>query len=102
MTRSRGARGRHVWFQYWDKTLTFEPSWLARLRYTHENAVHHGIVRVATEYPWCSASWFERVALRSFAETVRKMKIDALKVDDEFDCGDSVAGTRAVALPPHS
>ena len=49
--------GRQVWFQYWDKTLTFEASWLTRLRYTHENAVHHGLVSDARKYPWCSASW---------------------------------------------
>lgn len=88
-----GESGRRVWFQYWDKTLTFEGSWLARLRYTHENAVHHRVVRVATAYPWCSASWFERTANRSFVETVRRMKIDRLKVFDPF--GD----TRAVETP---
>jgi putative transposase len=88
-------RGRRVWFQYWDKTLTFEASWLARLRYTHENPVHHGLVRTAKEYPWCSASWFERTARPSFVKTVQRMKIDSVKVYDPFD-------TKAVALPPQS
>ena len=74
------AKGRRVWFQYWDKTLTFEGSWLARLRYTHENAVHHRLVARATDYPWCSASWFERTASRGFAKAVSQAKIDALKV----------------------
>ena len=79
-----GARGRKVWFQFWDKTLTFEASWLARLRYTHENAVHHGIVADARQYRWCSASWFERTASPSFVATVERMKIDRVKVYDPF------------------
>ncbi|HVR39601.1 MAG TPA: hypothetical protein VMU84_10940, partial [Thermoanaerobaculia bacterium] len=65
------------------------------LRYTHENAVHHRLVTLATQYPWCSASWFERTAPQNFAQTVGRMKIDALKVFDDFD-------SRAVAMPPHS
>lgn len=78
------VKGRRVWFQYWDKTLTFEGSWLARLRYTHENAVHHRIVRVASHYPWCSASWFEHSAPRKFMEVVQSIKIDRVKVYDPF------------------
>jgi hypothetical protein len=39
-----------VWFQSWDTQLTNEGSWLARLKYTHENAVHHGLVPQATHY----------------------------------------------------
>jgi putative transposase len=79
-----GTKGRKVWYQFRDKQLTFERSWLARLRYTHENAVHHGLVRDAVQYPWCSAGWFERTARRSFVETVRRMKIDRVNVYDDF------------------
>ncbi|HEX8254711.1 MAG TPA: hypothetical protein VF846_16325 [Thermoanaerobaculia bacterium] len=102
LNRRDGVKGRKVWFQYWDKTLTFPGSWLARLRYTHENAVHHRLVHNAADYPWCSASTFERSAPRSFVQTVRRMKIDALKVYDDFECGGSAAVMRAVATPPHS
>ena len=45
------AQGRKVWFQYWDSQITFQGSYFARLRYVHENAVHHGIVRRASNYP---------------------------------------------------
>jgi len=93
LNRRDGAKQRRVWFQYWDKTLTFESSWLTRLRYTHENAVHHGLVRDAKDYPWCSASWFERTAPSPFVKTVARMKIDSVKVYDDF---------LAVATPPHS
>ena len=79
------AEGRKVWYQFRDTELTFERSWLARLRYTHENAVKHGLVRVATDYPWCSASWFEKNASPSFVRSVRSFKIDRLNVVDDFD-----------------
>ncbi|HUP61553.1 MAG TPA: hypothetical protein VNA69_14160 [Thermoanaerobaculia bacterium] len=84
MNRADGAKGRRVWFQFWDVLLTNERSWLVRLRYTHENAVHHRLVERATNYPWCSASWFERSAPGSFVKTVGRMKIDRVKVYDDF------------------
>jgi putative transposase len=92
VNRLHGAKGRKVWFQFWDTQLTFEGSWLARLRYTHENAVHHGLVRDAREYPWCSAAWFERTATVSFAKTVRAVKVDRVRVNDDF----AAAGATAV------
>ncbi|HEY0371544.1 MAG TPA: transposase [Thermoanaerobaculia bacterium] len=82
--RRDGAKGRRVWFQYRDTQLTNEGSWLARLRYTHENAAHHGLVGHAADYPWCSAAWFARTARPSFAATVRNTKIDRVKVADDF------------------
>lgn len=95
LNASDDSKGRKVWYQFWDKTLTFEASWLARLRYTHENAVHHGVVGDARRYRWCSASWFERTAESSFVKTVNRMKIDSVKVYDEFE-------PKAAAKPPHS
>ena len=50
---------RQVWHNFWDVNLTNHYSYLARLNYTHENAVKHGLVKLAKDYPWCSASWFE-------------------------------------------
>ncbi len=47
---------RQVWFQYWDTCLTYEKSRLVRLNYVNNNAVKHGLVRNATDYPFCSAS----------------------------------------------
>jgi putative transposase len=82
--RRDGVKGRQVWFQFWDKTLTFEGSWLARLRYTNENAVHHGLVDDARNYRWCSAAWFESTAPAPFARAVRSVKIDSVKIYDEF------------------
>ena len=83
--------GRRVWFQYHDTQLTFEKSYLARLKYVNENPVHHGIVLRATNYGWCSARWFEDHAERAFSRAVQALKIDRINVADEFapilECG---------------
>jgi len=76
--------GRKVWFQYWESGITFERSYFARLRYVHENAVRHGVVRVAHRYNWCSASWFERNANAAFRKTVLSFNYDTLKIRDDF------------------
>ena len=80
-----GTPGRQVWYQFRETELTYERSWLARLRYTHENAVHHRVVPDATLYRWCSASWFERTARPSFVNVVRSFPIDRVNVADDFD-----------------
>jgi putative transposase len=48
---------RKVWFNFRDTKLTVQHRYLARLNY-----VHHKLVAVANQYPWCSAAWFERTA----------------------------------------
>ena len=53
---------RKVWFQFWDSHITFERSYLARLHYIHCNPAKHGVVNLAENYKWCSASWFSRNA----------------------------------------
>jgi putative transposase len=84
VNRAEAAPGRKVWFQYWESRITFERSYFARLRYVHENAVHHGLVRVASRYEWCSAGWFERKASSAFCKTVLAFPCDSLAVNDEF------------------
>jgi len=78
------ATGRQVWYNYWDTKLTFERSYLARLNYVHQNAVKHGLVRVASQYPWCSAAWFERTASPAMVKTIYSFKTDLLKIDDDY------------------
>ncbi|MDP9192096.1 MAG: hypothetical protein M3P06_10400 [Acidobacteriota bacterium] len=85
INRRDGSKGRQVWYQFRDIQLTYERSWLARLKYTHENAVHHRLVADAMNYRWCSASWFASTASPAFAETVHRMKIDKLTIYDDFD-----------------
>ena len=76
--------GRKVWFQYWDSQITFQRSYLARLNYVHSNAVHHKIVAVAEDYPWCSARWFRSHASPSFCKVVHGMPVDKVNIQDDF------------------
>jgi putative transposase len=80
-----GTPGRRVWFEFWETRITFPRSYFARLNYVHQNAVRHGLVRIASQYPWCSAGWFEREATRSFYQTVCNFKTDKLNVPDDFE-----------------
>ncbi len=78
------TQGRRVWFQYWDSRITYEKSYLARLNYVHHNPVHHGVVKNAADYAFCSAAWFEKEADRAFYRTVLSFKTDKLNVKDDF------------------
>jgi putative transposase len=80
-----GTPGRKVWFQYWETELTFAESYFARLSYVHRNAVHHGVAREPSLYPWCSAGWFQRRAATSLYRRIMGMRIDRVKVEDEFE-----------------
>ena len=85
INREDGAPGRRVWYQYWDTHLTFPRSYFARLSYVHRHAVHHGLVKEPSLYPWCSAGWFQRRATTSFYKTIMKFGIERLKLPDEFE-----------------
>ena len=78
------AAGRQVWYNFWDSKLTFQLSYLARLNYVHQNAVKHGLVRVANQYPWCSAAWFERTASPAAVKTIYSFKTEKLKIADDY------------------
>jgi putative transposase len=79
------AFGRQVWYNFWETRLTYERSYLARLNYVHQNPVRHGLVRVANQYCWCSAAWFERTATTAQVKTLYRFKIDQLRVIDDFE-----------------
>jgi putative transposase len=75
---------RQVWYNFWETELTYSKSYQARLNYVHRNAVHHGLVTVPSQYPYCSAAWFERTATRAQVKTIYSFKSDRLKVIDDF------------------
>ncbi len=76
--------GRKVWHNFWETHLTYERSYFARLNYVHQNAVHHGMVPVATQYPWCSAAWFEGTASPAQVRTIYGFQTDHLKILDDY------------------
>jgi putative transposase len=77
-------QGRKVWFQYWDTCLTYQKSYYTRLNYVHNNPVKHGLVKVASHYPFCSAGWFEVNAKPPFVNQIRSFKTDKVNVYDDF------------------
>ncbi|MDF9826431.1 putative transposase [Ereboglobus sp. PH5-10] len=76
---------RKVWHNYWETRLSYEKSYHARLNYTHQNPVKHGLVPVASQYPWCSAGWFETTASASQIKTIYSFKTDKVNVPDEYE-----------------
>jgi putative transposase len=84
VNRLEGKPKRKVWHNFWETRLTYQPSYLARLKYVHHNAVRHGLVTAPSEYPWCSAAWFERTVTPAEVKTVYGFKIDAVSVMDEY------------------
>ena len=83
--RLDGAPGRQVWHNFRDTRLTYEKSYFARLNYTHQNAVKHGLVHAAGLYPWCSAAWFEQTATSAQIKTIYGFKTDTINVCDEYE-----------------
>ncbi len=77
--------GRQVWFNFRETRLTYQKSYLARLNYVHQNPVKHGLVRVASQYPWGSARWFERSASAAMVKAIYRFRTDQVRVVDDFD-----------------
>ena len=76
---------RKVWHNYRETQLTFERSYLARLNYTHQNPVKHGLVKRANDYPWCSARWFEKESSPAMVKAITRFKTDNVKVPDDYE-----------------
>jgi putative transposase len=85
LNRLDNQTGREVWHNFWETRLTHVRSYLARLNYVHQNPVKHRLVQVANQYPWCSASWFERTAKPAQVKTIYGFKTDRLKVLDDYE-----------------
>ena len=74
-----------MWFNFWETRLTHQRSYLARLINVHQNAVKHGLVRVACQYLWCSAAWFERTAAAAKVKSIYRFKTDKISVAEEYE-----------------
>ncbi len=84
VNRLDATPGRQVWHQYWDKCLTFEKSYYARLNYVINNAVHHALAPIASRYPYCSAGEFEAQSPSAFQRKVASFRYDEIHEPDEF------------------
>ena len=83
VNRADGVQGRKIWHNYRDTLLTYQPSYLARLNYTHNNAVHHGLVMDAKDYQWCLAFDFDRACTAAWVKTIQSFKYDHIATDDD-------------------
>ncbi|QIF03594.1 hypothetical protein G5S37_19390 [Roseimicrobium sp. ORNL1] len=80
-----GVEERKVWYNYWDTFLSNQRSYFARLNYVHQNPVKHGLVKVASQYPWCSASWFERTSSPAQVKAIYRFQTGRVQVKDDFE-----------------
>jgi len=51
-------RGRHCWYNAFERYMRSERHFFASLNYVHNNAVHHGYASQWPDWPWSSASEF--------------------------------------------
>jgi putative transposase len=77
-------RGRRVWYQYWDKCITFEASYWPRVNYVNNNAVRHCLVKLACQYPFCSARWTELHGSSPLRRKLKSFRYDRIREPDDF------------------
>jgi len=76
--------GRQVWWNYWDRCIRDEASYLSMLHYVHMNPVKHGITHIAEDYPFCSYRWFMDHAESEFRKRVQDQPVDRLLDYDQI------------------
>ncbi len=74
-----------LWHNYFDTKLDYRRSYLARLNYTHQNAVRHGLVKEAKDYPWCPAAWFGQHTSAATVKSICRFKSEQIEDDFEVD-----------------
>ena len=71
-----------LWQNFRETHLTFQRSYLARLNYVHQNARHHGLVRVGSDWKWCSAKKFKESVTPAWLKTIASFKYDEIATED--------------------
>ncbi len=83
LNRRQNLPGRsRLWQNYRETHLTHQRSYLARLHYVHQNAVHHGLVRVGSDWKWCSAHAFKQAVSPAWLKTITSFKFDEIAAKD--------------------
>ncbi|MEM1084322.1 MAG: hypothetical protein AAGI48_09375 [Verrucomicrobiota bacterium] len=83
LNRRENQPGRtRLWQNFRETNLTLQRGYLARLNYVHRNAVHHGIVRGAADYKWCSARAFKAEVSPAWLRTVSSFQYDEIAERD--------------------
>jgi putative transposase len=84
LNRQDSEQGRKVWHNHRESHVITNKSYLARLNYVHSNAVHHGLCKTPSEYPWCSARWFEGCETPARIATIYNFPISRLLEGDDW------------------
>ena len=83
LNRRDSTPGRtRLWMNFRETHLTHQSSYLARLNYVHQNAVHHGLVRRASDWKWCSAGRFKAAVTPAWVRTVASFPFDEIARSD--------------------
>jgi putative transposase len=71
-----------LWQNFRETHLTLQRGYLARLNYVHQNPVHHKLVPLASQWPWCSAAEFKRAVSPAWLKTVASFRFDQIALAD--------------------
>ncbi len=83
LNRRENHAGRsRLWQNYRETHLTFQRSYLARLNYVHQNAAYHGLVRVGSQWKWCSAAKFVEAVSPAWVKTIASFGYDQIARED--------------------
>ena len=70
------------WQNFRETHLTLPRGYLARLNDVHRNPVHHKLVPLATQWPWCSAAAFKAAASPAWVKTISSFRYDQIARED--------------------
>ena len=83
LNRRENVPGRtRLWQNFREIHLTHQASYLARLHYVHQNAVHHGLVAKGSDWKWCSALRFTKEVSPAWVKTIASHRYDEIAHKD--------------------
>ncbi|MDB6139004.1 MAG: hypothetical protein JWO94_2076 [Verrucomicrobiaceae bacterium] len=71
-----------LWQNFRETHLNLQRGYMARLHYVHQNAVHHRLVNVGSDWPWCSAAAVKAAVTPAWLKTIRSFKYDQIAAED--------------------
>lgn len=81
------ARGRKIWYQYWDACVRTEHDFYTRLNYIHQNAVKHRVAENMQDYPWSSYKiWEDKLGQKGMAECFERHPAIDFTLPEEVNC----------------
>jgi len=78
------ARGRRIWWNYWDTCIESLGSFWARVNYVHWNPVKHGLVGRPEDYPFSSYREYLAAEDLDVAALEKAYPFDRVRVRDDF------------------